>query len=412
MMPVSGEVELSLQSGEGRRVLTGVPGFRIDSDVDRLCVRNVRVLFVIDQLSVLGGGERAMIHMIRGLSKRFECSVVTFRKNVHPLASELLDVPVEVIPLRHTCSPHGLSAAMELRKTIRQNSVDIVHTFFETADLFGGIVAKLSGARVLISSRRDMGLLRLSKHRLAYRFVGRMCNRVITVSDAVRNQVIQRDRLNAERVITLHTGVRSHERVSNDELNVIRKRLGIPRGAPVVLTVANILRWKGHQDFLEAASIVRRRFPKAHYVVCGAHNDAELFQKLQSRRAVLGMDECFHYVGEMRPVGPFYQMASVFCLLSQTEGLPNVVLEAMAAGTPLVATRVGGTPELVAHGKTGFLVERGVPQEAAQRICELLTWPQRAQLLAESARSLVVDTFSMEKAIQSLEKIYDSSLAE
>ena len=382
-----------------------------ESAQERLSSQPRRVLFMIDQLSVLGGGERAMIQIIRGLSRRFECSVVCFRGDIHQLATELLEVPVTVIPLRRTCSLHGLRAAMRLRRLIKENSIDIVHTFFETSDLYGGVVARLSGVRVLISSRRDMGLLRSGKHRLAYRLVGRFCNRVLTVSDAVRREVLAVDRLNPGRVTTLHTGVRSQVRVPDAELCAVRIRLGIPPDAPVVLTVANILRWKGHLEFLEAASIVRRRFPDAHYVVCGAGNDPKLVAELEARRAALRMANCFHFAGEMRPIEPLYQMASIFCLLSRTEGLPNVVLEAMAAGTPVVATRVGGTPELVAHGETGLLVESGSAQEAAERICELLSSPRRARLLAELGRSRVARSFSMEKMIQSLEEIYDASLA-
>lgn len=412
MMRTSNEVGVAAQIGE-QHDTQRMPEPHVDADRGKQHhARNVRVLFVIDQLTVLGGGERAMIQMILGLSSRFECSVVAFRQNAHSEVSALLDVPVTAIPLRRTCSAKGLIAAFELGRTIRREHVDIVHTFFETSDLFGGIIAKLAGVKVLISSRRDMGLLRSGKHKLAYRLVGHMCNRVITVSDAVRHQVLTSDHLNPERVTTLYTGVRPHERVSQDVLLALRNRLGIPFGAPVVLTVANILTWKGHHDFLEAASIVRSRIPAAHYVVCGAYNDVELVKALESRRAALGMNGCFHYVGEVRLVGPMYQLASVFCLLSRTEGLPNVVLEAMAAGTPVIATCVGGTSELIAHGKTGLLVEPDSPRDAAARICELLSSPQCAKRIAEAARYRVMNDFTMEKMIQSLEEIYDASLAE
>jgi glycosyltransferase involved in cell wall biosynthesis len=107
-----------------------------------------------------------------------------------------------------------------------------------------------------------------------------------------------------------------------------------------------------------------------------------------------------------------YQLASAFCLLSRTEGLPNVVLEAMAAGTPVIATRVGGTGELISHGKTGFLVEPDSPRDAATYICELLSSSQLAKRIAEAARYRVMNSFTIEKMIQSLEEIYDACLAE
>lgn len=373
--------------------------------------RRVRLLFIIDQLSALGGGERALIQIVRGLSSRFECSVVTFRANVHPEAMALLDVPVTVIPIRRTWSFGGLQAALQLRRIIRDEQIEIVHTFFETSDLFGGIAAKLFGVRVLISSRRDMGFLRSGLHRLAYRLLGRIFTRVITVSEAVRSRVVEADRVKPERVTTLYTGVRTPPIVHTDALAALRHRLGIPPRARVVVSVANILPWKGHHEFLEAAALVRDRLPDVHFVVAGGYNDPRLYEALRAKRDLLGLGNCFHYIGEVRPVAPLYQLASIFCLLSRTEGLPNVVLEAMAAGTPVVATRVGGTTELIAHGKTGLLVEPASPKDAAARIIELLSSPHRANQIADAARARIDKSFNMQRMIQRLEDIYDASLA-
>jgi glycosyltransferase involved in cell wall biosynthesis len=410
-MPVSTRAETPIQNC--------APGCMYDApvhcsagEIARREKRTVRILFVIDQLSALGGGERAMMQLIRGLSRRFQCSVVTFRRNVHPEVSALVDAPITVIPLRRSYSPGGLRAALELARMIRRQRVEIVHTFFETSDLFGGLVARFAGVKGLISSRRDMGLLRSAKHRFAYRLLGRMYNRVITVSEAVRSQVLASDRLAPDRITTVYTGVCPPARVSEDALLELRKRMDIPPGAPVILTVANILPWKGHREFLEAASIVHTRFPAAHFVVAGAYHDLELVNILESRRDELGLSHCVHYAGEVRPVGPMYQLASVFCLLSQTEGLPNVVLEAMAAGTPVIVTPVGGSAELVVHRKTGLLVNPGSPPDAAKRICEVLSSPHSARQMAEAARGQVTVRFSMEQMIHSLEAIYDAILAE
>ena len=371
----------------------------------------INVLYMIDQLSVLGGGERAMLRMVREHSARFRCSVVTFREHIHPQAAQLLPVPVKVIPLVRTYSPKGFLAALALRRLIRTQRIDIVHTFFETSDLFGGLVAKLSGVRVLISSRRDMGILRSGKHKIAYRLVGRLCSRILTVSDAVRNQVLASDRLSPNQVMTLYGGVRMSPRLPQHVLLGIRKEIGVPLGAPIILVVANILPWKGHQDFLHTAALVHRRNPEAHFVVAGAPNDPELFSSLLSSRTALGLDHCFHFLGEAESVGALYQLASVFCLMSRTEGLPNVVLEAMAGGLPVVATNAGGTGELVVHGKTGFLVEVGAVENAADRICSLLSSPQLIMQFSESARSRIERNFTVENMISSLEGIYESSLA-
>jgi glycosyltransferase involved in cell wall biosynthesis len=370
----------------------------------------INVLYVVDQLSALGGGERAMIRIIEAHSTRFRCRVLTFREDVHPEVKKRLSIPIHVIPLVRTHSVEGLLAARALRKLILSERIDIVHTFFETSDLFAGLVAKLAGVKVLISSRRDMGLLRSRKHQAAYRLMGPAFTRVLAVSEAVRKQVLAVDRLAPSQVTTLYTGI-SPQRQHPVAIDVdIRRKIGIPAGAPVVLNVANILPWKGHCDFLRAAALVHQKIPDAHFVVAGSSNGAELFATLLLLRESLGMGHCFHFLGEVDYVSSLYRTASVFCLLSQTEGLPNVVLEAMAAGLPVVATNTGGTGEVVVDAKTGFLTEVGQPNEAAEFISTLLLSPDLARNMSQSARDRIKSVFSMDRMMSTLEGIYESSL--
>jgi glycosyltransferase involved in cell wall biosynthesis len=405
---------MPIQTPEGLmpQILTTPPmGNTSDAAKSGYPSRTINVLYVVDQLSALGGGERAMIRIIQAHSPRFQCRVLTFRENIHPEARNRLSVPIHVIPLVRSYSIKGLIAARSLRRFIRSERIDIVHTFFETSDLFAGLVAKLAGVKVLISSRRDMGLLRSRKHKVAYRLVGRLCSRILTVSEAVRRQVLTDDGLAPKQVTTLYTGIHLHRQHPIALEPDIRSRIGIPAGVPVVLNVANILPWKGHLDFLRAAALVHQKVPEAHFAVAGAPNDAALFAALLSLRDSLGLHQCFHFLGEVDFVNSLYRTASVFCLLSQTEGLPNVVLEAMADGVPVVATNTGGTGEVVVGGETGFLTEVGQPAEAAQHICRLLLSPDIAQKMSGTARDRVESIFSVERMMSTLEGIYESSLA-
>jgi glycosyltransferase involved in cell wall biosynthesis len=322
----------------------------------------------------------------------------------------MLPVPVTIIPLTRTYTIGAIKAALTLQRYIRSNSVDIVHTFFETADIWGGIVTKLSCAKVLISSRRDMALLRTSKHNLAYPFVGRMSDCVLTVSEAVRQLVIQKDGLDERRVITLRTGVSQPQPSSKEDLLQLRSHIGIPPEAPIVLSVANILPWKGHKEFLKAASLVHSLYPSVHFVVAGASSDRALATELLCERSRLGLDSCFHYIGGIASTWPLYQMASVAILLSTTEGMPNAVLEAMSSGCPVVATNVGGTTEAVVDGLTGFLVPPGDAREAAARICQLLSSSRLACHMSVASAQRISEHFDLTRMITTLEGIYDSTL--
>jgi glycosyltransferase involved in cell wall biosynthesis len=127
-------------------------------------------------------------------------------------------------------------------------------------------------------------------------------------------------------------------------------------------------------------------------------------------RYMLGLDDCFHYLGDVISTAPLYQLASVICLLSHTEGLPNVVLEAMSAGRPVVATNVGGTGELVVDGDTGFLVDAGDVKMAANRICALLVSDRLAGEMSTAALRRVKQHFSLHRMITQLEGVYESAL--
>ena len=163
----TGVLETVLERKPNRRT----PGARKDP---------IRILYIVDQLTEMGGAERLLLKMIRSLpEERFRCSLVTFKiDRTLPLFSSL-PCDVRVLPLRKSYDVRALRLSLELRRLIRGEGVSIVHTFFETADLWGGLVSRLSRVPVLLSSRRDMGILRRPKHTLAYRLVNPLFTRVL-----------------------------------------------------------------------------------------------------------------------------------------------------------------------------------------------------------------------------------------
>src|SRR5689334_19704878 len=139
-----------------------------------LISRKINILFLIDQLCEAGGAELMLLKTIAGLPKeRLQCHLITFRHDSTINAFRNLPCPTHVLPLKRTYDINALKVALQMRKIIREQNIDIVHTFHETSDIWGGFVAKVSGCPVLVSSRRDMGFLRSKKHEIAYRFLGR-----------------------------------------------------------------------------------------------------------------------------------------------------------------------------------------------------------------------------------------------
>ena len=154
------------------------------------------VLFLIDHLMALGGGETNLLKVVQLMPPELvRCSIATFR--IKPEIRQSISVPVYVFPWKRFFHLDAWKAAIALRKLIRTEKVDIVQTYFETSNLWGGLVAKLSGA-LLLSSRRDMGILRKGKHALAYRVVNRTSDRVLAVSEEVKRFCVDADRNRSE----------------------------------------------------------------------------------------------------------------------------------------------------------------------------------------------------------------------
>ena len=163
------------------------------------------VLFLIDHLMALGGGETNLLKVVQLMPPELvRCSIATFR--ISPEIRKSISVPVHVFPWRRVYHLDAWKAAAALRKLIREEHVDIVQTYFETSNLWGGLVAKLSGA-LLLSSRRDMGILRKTKHALAYRLVNRLSDRVLAVSEEVKRFCIDADRIDPQKISVVYNGV-------------------------------------------------------------------------------------------------------------------------------------------------------------------------------------------------------------
>ena len=368
------------------------------------------ILFLIDQLTELGGGERAAFQLAQELSKAgIKVTVVTFRGNPNPGAFKLFSA-ITIMPLASCFSLRAIQVACRLLRHIRQNKVNLVQTFFESADTFGATVAKFSGVPCIISSRRDMGILRSTKHRIAYRIVSCFYSKVICVSDQVRNWHRREDHLREELVLTIHNGTKTGEVEDTSRLSGLREKLGIPPDVPVVVTVANINPWKGVDVFIECAALVLKTQASAVFAVAGDWTDVALVDALHERVIELGISDHVFFLGRVEDICGLLQMSDVFALLSRTEGFPNVVIEAMAASLPVVATAVGGTPEAVVDGVTGFLVESGDSAMAAQHICRLLGDPELKCRVGALGRKRVKEYFSIQQMVWKHVEVYDAVL--
>jgi glycosyltransferase involved in cell wall biosynthesis len=299
--------------------------------------------------------------------------------------------------------------AMAFRALLWDEHIDIVQTMFESSDLWAGLVTKATSKAKLISSRRDLGILRSTKHRIAYRLSAGLPDRVLAVSDEVRHFCIEADALPPQRVRTVYNGI-AVEASTEEERDKARQELGIRVGLPVITTVGNLRRVKGTDTLIRAAATVRTRYPDALFLICGSALEADYVSELRELIKELGLETNVRLLGGKENVPALLALTTVFALPSHSEGFPNALIEAMAAGLRCVATNVGGNREAITDGVDGMLVPPDNPDALAQAICHLLDHPAAAAEMGTKARTTYEKRFTIEVMMNRLVQTYEEVL--
>ena len=365
--------------------------------------RMPHVLLVVDRLpKTLGGGETIVLRLAALLPRcGYRASILTF--GVDPqseLQMTAAPCPVYLLALPKTYGTTACRGALALRRLLRQQDVQIVQTFFESSDLWAGLFTRLLSPAKLIWSRRDMGILRERKHDLAYRLLGRLPHAVFAVSEQVRQQVIESDKIAPERVHTIHNGLDLEDPESHPTSR--------PGGAVHVTTVGNIRRVKGHDLLVRAAAEVVVRHPEVTFTVAGQVLDPAYFEELQHLVRDLGLSGRFRFLGKVTDLRTHLQSADVFVLPSRSEGFSNALIEAMAAGLPVIATDVGGNAEAVQHRVSGLIVPPENAPAIAAAILQLLETPSMTDNLRAAGRKAVEEHFTADAMLRKTAAVYAS----
>jgi glycosyltransferase involved in cell wall biosynthesis len=379
----------------------------------------VKILYVIGTLDV-GGTEGQLVKLAMGLdTRRFAptvCSLSSGGPYLEVLAAA--GIPVEIIGfrgfrrgsqiLRH---PHKVAAQlMQLLRFVRRVEPAIVHGFLFWAYVLGTYAARAAGVPIVIASRRSLGHFKADKphYLILERLANGMTDLIVANSEAVKQDVVRRERVEPSKVRVIHNGIDPSTYQAAVDSPRLRASLGIPEEAKIVGVVANLIPYKGHRVFLSACQEVRRRHSPAKILLIG---DGPARGELEALAQVLGLQGDVLFLGGRRDVSQLLALMDLAVLPSLEEGFPNAVLEAMAAGKAVVATRVGGVPEAVVHGETGLLVPPGEPGALAEAISELLSHPQRAAEMGMSGKERVTKQFGLDRMVRETQGVYEELLA-
>ena len=364
------------------------------------------VLLVLDQFpKTLGGGERIVLKLASLLPQYgYRVSILAF--SVHPecVALGSPPCPIYVLPLQRTYDLTALRATFELRRFIKTQQVRIVQTFFESSDIWAGFVTKTMSNAKLIWSRRDMGILRAGKHRIAYRLMAGAPDAVFAVSEQVRQYCIDVDRIASARVKTIYNGL---------DLRDWNTAQRIPKssGEIVIATVGNIRRVKGHDILIKAAASIASHFPNVSFSIAGAVLEEDYFAELQSLLRELEISDRVHFLGGVTNLNEYLSAADIFVLPSRSEGFSNALIEAMAASLPIVATDVGGNAEAVQDGINGLLIPSEDAAMLSEAVSRILSNPGMAKTMGAAGRAMAAKQFTTEAMMTQITNTYQELLS-
>jgi glycosyltransferase involved in cell wall biosynthesis len=375
------------------------------------------VLMLIDHL-VGGGAERFALELAMQLpADRFRRTLCVTRMPADyrsaPAASslalgvrELQAAGVALLPLARR-SRLAVWDWAPLLRTLR--GVDVVHAHMFTSNCWGSVLGRAAGVPVVIGQETTWsfrgGAVRkaLDRH-----LVGRLADRVVTVSELDRTRMAELEGVPAAKLALIRNAVLPREVTGHD----LRQELGIPAGAPVLVALAMLRRQKALGVLVQALAIVRERFPDAVVLVAGGPlDDNPEADRLRRLIGELGLEPAVHLLGRRDDVGDVLAAADVGVLSSDYEGTPLAVLEYMQAGLPVVATAVGGVPEFVVDGVTGRLVPPRDPAALAGAVVQLLDDPERRRGMGERGRDRQQAEFTFDAVVDRFVALYDELLA-
>jgi len=299
-----------------------------------------------------------------------------------------------------------LAAIARLRRVLRDERADVLHTHTHfSLNVAGRLAGRLAGARVVAhmhieNAFRPGRVARMLQIALDDG-TARLCTWIVAVSEATRAALLAQG-YPATRTITIRNGIERQDPAAPAALDP-------PPPGPVLLEVGRLCDVKGQRELIEALALLTRGDVTLLLAGADIESGGSYAEQLEELAAARGVGERVRLLGRRDDVGPLLAAADLVVLPSWVEGLPLVVLEAMAAARPVVATAVGGTPEAVVDGETGLLVPPREPAALARAIEELLDDPERASRLGEAARRRVRERFDADEAARRVVRLYETA---
>jgi sugar transferase (PEP-CTERM/EpsH1 system associated) len=368
-------------------------------------MKKINVLHLIQGLEI-GGLEIMVVSLLERLDRsRYRPSICCY-DSLGSLSQGLSEKGIGVHLLKRR---PGIDYfyPFKLARYLKKSKTKILHLHNPTALFYGTLAGKIARTPCIIYTEHGRDFSSSIKVRITNGLLCKMLDRVVAVAECGKKYLVEHEGVNERKIFKIYNGIDSQKFGRTHSGKLIRSGLGLHDDQPVIGIVARLDAIKNHTCFIRAMKIIATRLPEAVLLIIG---DGLLRTELESLTANLQLQDHIKFLGARSDIAELLSMLDVFVLSSLSEGLSLTLIEACAAAKPIVATDVGGNPEIVEHESNGLLVPSDQPEDLAKAILEILSHEVKARLMGEKGRKKFEEEFTLDVMVKKYEDLYESCL--
>jgi len=364
--------------------------------------KKIKLMQITHDLAI-GGLQQVVVNLCRKIDKsRFDVSVLCLRELGEFVPEiENLGIPVYLLPQKE----HGTDylAFLKVAEILKQENIEVIHTHNTQPFFDGTIGALLSGVKTIVHTDHARDFPDKRRYMIAEWLMSKFAYKVVGVSDHTSNNLVNYEKISRKKIVTIPNGIDGDRYQINIDRAKKIKELGITKNGPIIGLGVRLEEQKGIIYLLRALPIIKREIPGITLVVAGK---GSLENYLKSEAKNLGIGDDVMFVGPRLDMPELLKLFDLYVLPSLWEGLPMVLLEAMAAGCPIIATNVGGNSSVITHGRNGSLISPCDPNNLASEITRILTDRKLKDSYIRQGYEIFNKKFSAEIMTKQYENLY------
>lgn len=362
-------------------------------------IDNPRVVHIIDRLPP-DGAERLLVDVLKNRSDKFNFTVICLVEG-GSLVKELEEIGVPVI-IMGKCSKYDIKILFKLILLLRKIKPIVVHTHLFTADTWGRVAAFLSHVPCIINTVHSTNTWKGAIHRIIDQILSLVSNKIIACSDEVAVVLKKSFKISNNKIIVISNGIdlNRFEIINSIKINEIDK---FSNDILKIAIIGRLHPAKGHFDLVKAITILSKTYSNFHVFLIG---EGELKESINSECNINNINGLVSFLGQRSDIPQILSKIDIFVMPSHWEGLPMALLEAMAMSKAIVATKVGGIPDVIKDGENGLLINKSDYKELASKIEQLLLNKELRLKLGNEAKNTILKYYTAKNVSFQYENLY------